>query len=147
MASPTNKDQSLCLLMLQKTLTIWQRQCAVKTRNEQHGDAHVLVLFSSLFIISIWLFVKPSSPLHAAGQHHSCSLTAFTACWFNTCDFQVAQCACKFAAQIVCCYKKKMCWPCWSTQACSKKKEHFEVSKLCCKDKMHFIPSSGWHLR
>jgi hypothetical protein len=53
LASPANKDQSLSLLMLQQILTVWQRQCALETRNIQQDDAYVLVLFSSLFIISI----------------------------------------------------------------------------------------------
>jgi len=37
-----------------------------------------------------------------------------------------------------------MCWQCWSTQACSRKEEQFVVSQLCCKDKTHFVQSSGW---
>ena len=63
------------------------------------------------------------------------------------CDFQVVQCACKFAASAECCHRKMMCWQCWSTRACSPKQEQVEVSKLCCKDEMHFVKSSGWYLR
>ena len=63
------------------------------------------------------------------------------------CDFQVVQCACKFAAQTVCIHRHKMCWQCWSTQACSQKEEQFEVSKLYSKDEVCFVQSSCWHLR